>query len=291
MLVSYAILAGLLFGLYYAFAATGLNLVFGVLRLVNLAHGDLVVFGGYIAYSLTVLAGLNPLWAIPIALLPALAFGVVLHLLVVPRLSRSVDPETASLILFFGLSQVLEAIAGFAYGNNQVSLSPTTFGGPVDVFGVKLPATWAVCGMLSIPALALLFAYLYRSRLGLATRAVMASADEAAASGINVKRVAAIAFGIGVTFSVTAGPLTVFMLGGINPSTGSALVLTAFTVVVIGSLGNPLGTVVGGLLYGLVFLFVKTYQPSWADIVPYGLMLIVLLGRPNGILGRRLRSA
>ncbi len=291
MLFGYALIAGVLFGLFYAFMSTGLNLLFGVLRLVNLAHGDIVVFGAYVAYSLSSMAGLNPLLAIPITIVPALAFGVLLYYGTVPRLNRSQDTEMASLILFFGVSQVLEAVATFAYGNNQASLSPTTFGGPINILGEHVPATWVVCGLLSIPALVVLFVYLYRSRLGMATRAVMASREEAAAAGINTRRVAALAFGIGVAFAAASGALTIFMLGGVNPSTGSELVLTAFTVVVIGSLGNPIGTVVGGLLYGLVFTFTKTYSPSWADIVPYLLMLVVLLVRPTGILGRRVRSA
>lgn len=289
-LAIYALLSGLLFGFFYAFLASGLNLVFGVLRLVNLAHGDVVVFGAYVAYTLSTQGGVNPLVAIPAVLVPAGLLGVALYKGAVPRLTRSDDPETASLIFFFGVSQVLEAIAVFAYGNNQVSLRSGTFGGPVAILGEKIPAEYVVGGLISLPALVLLFAYLYRSRLGLATRAVMVSSEEALASGINTSRVAAYALGIGLAFAAASGALTLFMLGGVEPSSGSAIVLTAFTVVVIGSLGNPVGTIVGGILYGLVFSFVSTYQPSWADLVPYGLMLIVLLTRPTGLLGRRMRS-
>jgi branched-chain amino acid transport system permease protein len=291
MLFLYALMSGVLFGLFFAFLSTGLNLVFGVLRLVNLAHGDIVMFGAYAAYSVTVSAGLNALLAIPVVIVPALGLGVALYFGVVPRLRRSADSETASLILFFGLSQILQAIAALIYSNNQLSLSPTTFGGPISVLGEALPAPWVVCGLLSVPALGLLFVYLYRSRLGLATRAMMVNEQEAQIAGIGTRRVAALAFGIGVAFAAASGALTLFMLGGINPSSGTLLTLTAFTVVVIGSLGNPVGSVVGGLLYGLAFALASTYTPSWADVVPYVLMLAVLLVRPTGILGRSVRNA
>ncbi|HEY5986028.1 MAG TPA: branched-chain amino acid ABC transporter permease [Streptosporangiaceae bacterium] len=291
MLFFYAVLSGILFGLFFAFLSTGLNLLFGVLRLVNLAHGEIVMFGAYLAYSLTTSAGLSPLLAVPATVLPALAFGVALYYGAIPRLGRAADPETASLILFFGVSQVLQAVAAFVYSNSQLSLSPTTFGSPVSLLGERLPAPWVVCGLLSIPALGLMFFYLYRSRLGLATRALMTSEEEALIAGINTQRVAAAAFGIGVAFAAASGALTLFMLGGVNPSTGIFLTLTAFTVVVIGSLGNPLGSVVGGLLYGLAFTLASTYTPAWAGMVPYVLMLAVLLVKPTGLLGRSLRSA
>lgn len=291
MLAEYALISGILYGLFYGFIGIGLNLLFGVMRLVNLAHGDLVVFGGYLAYVLATYAHLNPLWEIPISIPVALVVGFALYYVTVPRLRRSADAETASLILFFGISQVLEAIASAAFGNNPKTLSPSTFGAPVRLFGQAYASTAVVSGLVSIPALVVLFGYLYRTRLGLATRAVMADETEAAASGIRIRMVAASAFAIGVTFAVAAGALGIFMLGGVNPTTGSTLTVTAFTVIIIGSLGNPIGTAVGGLLYGLVLSFTETYAGEWSGLVPFVLLLAVVLVRPSGLLGRRARSA
>ncbi len=287
----YAIISGLLFGLFFAFVGAGLNLLFGVLKLVNLAHGDLVVVGGYLAYEVSVKLGINPMLAVPLGVIPAFVLGVGLYYGTVPRLSRAEDTETTSLVLFFGVSMIIEALATILFGNNLVSLSPLTFGPAVQLFGQSLPSYWLVAGGITIPALVIFYLYLYRSQFGTATRAVMVNSDEAATSGINVRRISAIAFGVGAVFAVASGPLALFMLGGISPGTGIDLTLTAFTVIVIGSLGNPVGTVIGGLLYGLVLSFVQTYLSSWAAAVPYVLMLAVLLIKPSGILGKRVRNA
>lgn len=291
MLAEYAIISGILYGLFYGFIGIGLNLLFGVMRLVNLAHGDMVVFGGYLAYALATYAHLNPLWAIPVSIPVSLAIGFGLYHLTVPRLHRAADTETASLILFFGISQVLEAIASATFGNNPETLSPSTFGGPIHLFGQSYASSAVVSALVSIPALGVLFAYLYKTRLGLATRAVMADETEATASGIRIRLVASSAFAIGVAFAVAAGALGIFMLGGVDPTTGSALTVTAFTVIIIGSLGNPIGTAVGGLLYGLVLSFTETFASGWSGLVPFALLLVVVLVRPSGLLGKTVRRA
>ena len=288
-LFEYAIVSGVLFGLFYGFIGIGLNLLFGVMRLVNLAHGDLVVFGGYLGYTLVVDAHVNSLWAIPLSIPAAFIFGFVVYRLTVPRLKRSVDTETASLIVFFGISQVLEALMTMAYGANQVTLP--SLGGPISIFGQDYSSSVVVSAALSVPALGLLYVYLYRTRIGLATRAVMADEEEAVASGVRVRLVATWAFMIGVAFATTAGVLTAFMLGGINPTTGSGLTITAFTVIIIGSLGNPLGTVVGGLLVGLASSLTQAYATQWTAVVPYILLLVVVLARPSGLFGAKVRRA
>jgi branched-chain amino acid transport system permease protein len=288
-LFEYALISGVLFGLFYGFVGIGLNLLFGVMRLVNLAHGDIVVFGGYLAYSLSSLARISPLWAIPISVPASLAFGFVLYQVTVPRLKRSDDTETASLILFFGLSQALEAVASMVYGSNEVTLS--VLGGPVTIFGQAYSLSVVVAAAISLPALLVLYLYLYRTRLGLGTRAVMSDEQEAAASGVRVRLVATSAFMIGIAFAGASGALAAFMLGGINPTSGSGLTIVAFTVIVIGSLGNPLGTAVGGLLYGLASSLTQAYATEWTGMVPYALLLAVVLLRPSGLFARRARVA
>ena len=288
-LFQFAIINGLLFGLFYGFIGIGLNLLFGVMRLVNLAHGDLVIFGGYLGYSLTVYAHVNPLWAIPLSVPLSLVFGFLLYQLVVPRLKRSSDTETASLIVFFGVSQVLQAVAIQIFGANQMTLP--LLGAPIDLFGQNYPLSAVVSAALSVPALGVLYFYLYRTRLGLATRAVMADEQEAIGSGVRVRHVATWAFMVGIAFAAAAGTLNVYMLGGINPTSGGSLTVIAFTVIIIGSLGNPLGTAVGGLLVGLVSSLTQAYATEWGGMVPYALLLLVVLLRPNGLFGGRIRSA
>jgi branched-chain amino acid transport system permease protein len=174
------------------------------------------------------------------------------------------------------------------YGANQITLP--SLGGPISIFGQSYPSSVVISASLSVPALGVLYLYLYRTRLGLATRAVMADEQEAIASGVRVRLVATSAFMIGIAFAAAAGTLSVFMLGGINPTSGSALTVTAFTVIIIGSLGNPLGTIVGGLLVGLASSLTQAYATEWTGMIPYALLLAVVLLRPSGLFGRKVRS-
>lgn len=303
----YALVAGLLFGLYFSLVGIGLNLVFGVMRIVNLAHGDFLMLGAFIAVGVSALAALDPLFAVPLAFVVFVLVGLVLYHLLVPRLQGSVNPEMLSIILFFGLSQVIEALTTIAFGTSERSIPSSELGavltpvrvalfggdadGPVELFGQSFPTTWAISAMVSVIAIALVYVYLYRTRLGTLTRAVMSRRDEAFATGINVDRVSAAAFGIGLGLASVAGVFAPFMFGSVTPAFGEDATVTSFAVVVLGSLGNPLGTALGGVVYGISYMLVQTYLSSWADLLPYVLLILILLFRPSGLLGRRVRVA
>ncbi len=304
----YTLLAGLLFGLFFSLIGLGLNLVFGVMRIVNLAHGDFLMLGAFMAFWLFTLFALNPIPSIPIAFLIFLLAGLPLYYLLVPRLLRAKDPEMLSFILFFGLSQVIQALATIAFGTSERSIPGAEMGqalaavesvllghpvetGPVQLFGQTFPAAWVASGIASGLAVLLVYLYLYRTRLGSLTRAVMSAREEAIATGIDVHRVSAIAFGVGLALAAVAGVFAPFMLGSITPAMGVDVTVTSFTVIVIGSLGNPLGTVIGGLLYGVSYMFMQSYYSSWANLLPYLLLIAVLLVRPSGLLGRQVRRA
>lgn len=292
MLVVFAIVAGLLFGLYYALLGVGLNLVFGVLKVVNLAHGDVVMLGSYLAFEAWATWHLNPLWALAIGLVPAVGLGGALYFGVGPRLAQAADPEMLSLVLFFGVSQVIEAVATLGFGNNQRSVPAETLGAaPVHLFGGTYPRVWWVVAGVAVAVLAALFVYLYATRAGRATRAVMSTQLEAAAVGIDVRAISVLTFGVGTFLAAAAGVLGVFLLGGVSPAEGVGITVTAFAVIVLGGLGNPAGTVLGGLLFGLATQVTETYASTWSGLVPYGLLLVVMLVRPAGLLSRRARVA
>ncbi|HMK69955.1 MAG TPA: branched-chain amino acid ABC transporter permease [Xanthobacteraceae bacterium] len=305
---TYSLLAGLLFGLYFSLIGLGLNLVFGVMRIVNLAHGDFLMLGAFLAFWLFTLFALNPVPAIAIAFLAFAAVGLPLYYLLVPRLLRAKDPEMLSFILFFGLSQVIEAVTTIAFGTSEKSIPGDQLGravaavaglfaghevetGPVELLGQTFPASWLASGVASGGAVLLVYFYLYRTRIGYLTRAVMDNREEAIATGINVHRVSAVAFGIGIGLAAAAGVFAPFMLGSITPAMGAEVTVTAFAVIVIGSLGNPLGTVLGGVVYGISYMFMQSYYSSWANLLPYILLIAILLVRPSGLLGRQVRRA
>lgn len=291
-MLTHAILSGLVFGLYFTLVGLGLNLVFGVMRIVNLAHGDVLMLGAFAAVTLFATAGAHPL--LSALLVPAVFFLLALpfYFLVVPRLLAARDSEMLSIILFFGVSQVIEALATLAFGANERSLPGRLLGvGPMSLLGASLPKAWVFSAAASLAAVLAVFVYLYRTRLGTLTRAVMANREEALATGIDVHRVSAIAFGIGLGLAGLAGVFAPFMLGSVKPSIGVDLNITAFAVIVVGTLGNPLGTVLGGLVYGVSLMLMQTYLSSWANLLPNLLLIGVLLVRPSGLLGRRVRLA
>jgi branched-chain amino acid transport system permease protein len=306
----YALVAGVLFGLYFSLVGIGLNLVFGVMRIVNLAHGDFLMLGAFVAFGVVALAGIDPLFAVPLAFVIFLVAGLLLYWVLVPRLQGSVNPEMLSIILFFGLSQVLEAVTTIFFGTSERSIQsralgtvfstikvrlfggkPDSGGGPIHIFGQGFPASWVIAAVTSLIAIACVYVYLYRTRLGTLTRAVMSRRDEALASGIDVDRVSAAAFGIGLGLAAVAGVFAPFMFGSVTPAFGADATVTSFAIVVLGSLGNPLGTALGGVVYGVCYMLVQTYLSSWADLLPYVLLIFILLLRPSGLLGRRVRVA
>jgi branched-chain amino acid transport system permease protein len=291
-MLEYAILAGLLFGLYFSLVGLGLNLIFGVMRIVNLAHGDFLMLGAFSAYWLFSLLGLNPLVSVFLALAVFAAAGVPLYYLFVPRLLAAKDPEMLSIILFFGLSQVLEALATILFGTSERSIPGRVLGsGPVRILHQSFPTAWIMSGVASGAAVLLVYLYLYHTRLGYLTRAVMVHREEAVATGIDVHRVSAIAFGVGLALAAVAGVFAPFMLGSITPAMGVEINITSFAVIVVGSLGNPLGTVLGGIVYGISLMFMQSYFSSWANLLPYLLLIGILLVRPSGLLGRQVRRA
>jgi len=290
--LAHAVLSGLIFGLYFTLVGLGLNLVFGVMRIVNLAHGDVLMLGAFAAVTLFTAGGLHPLLS---ALLVPVAFfllGLPFYYLVVPRLLAARDSEMLSIILFFGASQIIEALVTLGFGANERSLPGRLLGaGPTVLLGTALPKAWVFSAAVSLAAVLGIFVYLYRTRLGTLTRAVMVNREEALATGIDVHRVSAIAFGIGLGLAGLAGVFAPFMLGSVKPSIGVDLNITAFAVIVVGTLGNPLGTVLGGLVYGVSLMLMQTYLSSWANLLPNLLLIGVLLVRPSGLLGRRVRLA
>ena len=304
----YSVLAGVLFGLYFSLIGLGLNLVFGVMRIVNLAHGDFLMLGAFLAFWLFALFAVNPIPVLPIAFAVFVAVGLPLYYLLVPRLLKAKDPEMLSFILFFGLSQVIEAVTTIAFGTSERSIPGDQLGravaavervfighevenGPVEILGQTFPAAWVASGIASGCAVLLVYLYLYRTRLGYLTRAVMDNREEAVATGINVHRISALAFGIGVGLAAVAGVFAPFMLGSITPAMGGEVTVTAFAVIIIGSLGNPLGTVLGGVIYGVSYMLMQSYYSSWANLLPYVLLIAILLVRPSGLLGRQVRRA
>lgn len=291
-LLEYALIGGILYGIFFSLVGIGLNLVFGVMRIINLAHGQFIMLGGFGAYLVVQDLGLNPLFGIPLVIAGAIIIGYPLYYAVVPRLQQSSDPEMLSFILFFGIAEMIEALSVFAFGADQRSLPQNALGaGNIGVLGQEFPDSWWVACLVSVLAIGGLYLYFTRTRLGFATRAIMADADEARATGINVDRVSAIAFAIGLALAGIAGVFVPYLVGSVSSSIGDGLTITSFAIIIIGSLGNPLGTIVGGLVFGIGTMLMQTYYASWSDLAPYALLLVIVLVRPSGLFAKTVRRA
>ena len=285
ILVAQGLLSGLLFGGVYSLMAIGLTLIFGVMRVVNFAHGDMMVWGMYLAYVLATRAGLDPYLSFAVCAAALFALGVVVQRGLVDPIIEA--PHEMQILLMLGVALVLENSALLVFGPEPARvrspLSRLTWDlGPLYVDVARL-VTFAVAVVLTL-ALSL---FLYRTDLG---RLIRASADNhygALVIGTDVRRVYATAFGIGAACVGAAGALVSPILP-FQPPTGLALSVTSFNIVIIGGMGSLLGAFIGGLLVsvaeslGAVFL-----RPSLKELFSFSLLIVILLFRPAGLFGKR----
>jgi branched-chain amino acid transport system permease protein len=273
----------------YALIATGLNLVYGTLRLLNVAHGDLVMIGGYVAFWAASLLGISPLWSLWAALALGAAFGVALYQGVFARVignARLAERlESNSLLVFFGLSVILQNLASMAFSNNMKAyryLDQVVAFGAVSMSANRLLA----CGLAIVALCATLYVLRFTT-LGLASRAVMQNREAAAIVGANVRGVYLFSFAAGFALATLAGVL-VSMYEQIQPFMGFPFTVGAFIVIMLGGLGN----VVGGLWAALLLGLLETYGlalvgSSFRSLLLYGAFVLLLIFRPQGLFAKR----
>jgi branched-chain amino acid transport system permease protein len=285
VLVGQGLLSGLLFGGVYSLMAVGLTLIFGVMRVVNFAHGDMMVWGMYLAFLLATRAGVDPYRSFVLCAAALFLLGLVVQRGLVDRIVDA--PHEMQILLMLGVALVLENVALLAFGPEparvRTPLSGTTwFVGPLYVDVARLLA-FGMAGVLTL----LLSVFLFRTDLGRVIRATADNPYGALVIGIDVRRVYAMTFGIGAACVGAAGAL-VSPIVPFQPSTGLSLSVTSFNIVIIGGLGSLPGAFIGGLLVsvaeslGAVFL-----RPSLKELASFSLLVLILLFRPAGLFGRR----
>ncbi len=284
-LLAQGLLNGVLFGGVYSLMAVGLTLIFGVMRVVNFAHGDMMVWGMYLAWVLASRAGLDPYVGFVVCAAALFVLGVVVQRVLVDRVLDA--SHEIQLLLMIGVALVLENSALLSFGPDPVRVrSPLAFAtvwlGPVFVDIARL-VTFIVAVALTL-ALSL---FLYRTHLGRTMRAAADNTYGALVIGTNVRRVYAMAFGVGAACVGAAGALVSALLP-FQPSAGLTASIASFNIVIIGGMGSVLGAFIGGLLVavaeslGAVFL-----APSLKEIVSFSLLIVILLLRPAGLFGKR----
>jgi branched-chain amino acid transport system permease protein len=284
-LVLQGLVSGLLFGGVYSLMAVGLTLIFGVMRVVNFAHGDMMVWGMYLAYVLASRAGIDPYLGFVLCAAALFVLGLVVQRGLVDRIIAA--PHEMQILLMLGVALVLENVALVAFGPEPTRVrSPlgdaALWLGPVFVDVARL-VTFAVAVALTV-ALSL---FLHRTDAGRMIRAVADNTYGALVIGADARRVYAVAFGVGAACVGAAGALVSPILP-FQPSTGLSLSVTSFNIVIIGGMGSLPGAFVGGLLVsvaeslGAVFL-----KPSLKELMSFSLLVVILLVRPAGLFGRR----
>jgi branched-subunit amino acid ABC-type transport system permease component len=276
---------GLLIGFVYGIAAMGLNLIFGVMNVINLAHGPIIALGMFGVYLLFNSIGLNPYLAIVLVGVAGLLFGMIIYVVAVHRVIDA--PHLSSLLATFSVNMIIIGLGTAAF-----STSPRNV--PVDMGRVNLgvstvQGTRIIASLACILIAAGLYAFLRRTTLGKFVRAVANNRAAAELMGIPSARILAFSFGLGTFLAAVAGGLiaTFFPFTILS---GGTYELKSFVIAVLGGLGNPIGALIGGLILGVlegIIPAVKFIDITWVPVIEFLLFVLILMVRPTGLLGRK----
>jgi branched-chain amino acid transport system permease protein len=281
------IMQGLVLGGIYALVAVGLSLMFGVLDVINVAHGETLALGGYFMFLLVTYLTL-PAWpALALSMVGGFGVGALIYwVLIRPAGSRLAgrSPGVVFLVLTLGLSTFMQSGMQAIFGADYRSVAPFTTE-VYEVFGVPLAGSRLLIVGVAALLLAALFAFLRYTREGLAIRAVAQNPEVAQSLGIRLGRVFLITFGIGGMMAATAGAMMVNIFK-VYPTVGFVFAIKGFAITIIGGLGNPLGALAASLLVGVAESTTVYFLSSeWRDMVAFVVMVVVVLVRPQGLFG------
>jgi branched-chain amino acid transport system permease protein len=280
------VILGLLAGGVYVAVGVGFGLVWGVLNIVNLAHGALVIVGGYLTWQLFTSFGLDPFLTLPVDAVALFVLGYALQRGVINRIIRA--PLLFTFLLTFGVNLVIVNILLMIFGSDFRSVTPAYSGQGIELGSIVIPYIRLASLAAAILLAAGLAFVLNRTRIGLAIQAISSDRDAAQLVGIDLRHAYAVTYGLGAACAGVAGGL-IALIQAVTPTAGEPYTLQAFVVVILGGLGRVSATVVGGLAFGLVEVFGQSIPGSgsvFANAIAFGLMVLVLVTRPQGLMGR-----
>ena len=270
---------------FFALAAVGLVLIFGVMGVVNFAHGELVMVGAYTVWFLHAQNNVPFLLTIVIAVILVSAIGLIMERFLFRPMREN---PLGGLICSIGVLFILQVIATLVGGDGPSKQVPPPFEGTMILFDfLRIPNQRVFSIVVSVTALGLLWYFLTRTRLGWSLRAVSQDREAAGLQGINSNRISMIAIGVGAAMAGLAGALMA-PLTNINPHMGHNIIITAFIVTIVGGVGSLSGAVIASIFYALFHTFITTYfSGTIATISGLLIMVLMLIIRPSGIMGRR----
>src|ERR1043166_2594480 len=282
-MIGQVVISGILSGALYALVALGLALIFGVMRVINIAHGPLLMLGAYVTFFLYSRLGLNPFLTVPVAMASMFVLGVVLERTLVFRVVGA--PELSSLLLTFGISIALVNIAQNLFTSDLRAVEYMT--GSWTLGGLALSKPRFIAFVFALLVTGAAFLFLKTTRLGKAIRATSQSREVALVCGIDVPRIHVLTFGLASALAAGGGALLAVIVA-IQPEMGGVWTFKSFLVIVLGGAGNYPGALLGGLLLGLVEQMASLLLTTQlSEVVAYVLLVLVLLVRPSGLLGGR----
>jgi branched-chain amino acid transport system permease protein len=282
------LILGLLVGGVYALLASGLTLIFGVMRVINIAQGAFLILAAFLTYSLWEALDHHPLASVVFTTPAMFALGYVLYVTTVSRIRGA--HMSSSVLLTFAIALVLEGVMGMVWGNTSHSVRPDYFNESFRAGELFFPKAQVYGFALAAIVLGSLYVILTRTWLGRAIRASAFNPQGAALVGVNVGGVSAMTFAVGVAAAGAGGSIAA-VLYPFLPGSHYQWIARLLSIVVLGGLGSLPGAAIGALLLGIAEAATVTYiSPSWATAVPYVVIFVVLLVRPQGLMGTRLRE-
>ncbi len=280
-----AVTDGILGGGVYALMAVGLTLIFGVLDIINIAQGILVVLAAYLSSVLSVHLHLDLFVGLLVTIPVMFITGIAIQWLFMRRL-RGRERTSMSLLASYAVMIIIEGILYLSFGPDYVSLNGWYITSTIRVFGFYLPYIYLFGFGLAVLLVAGLYLMLYRTKFGRSLRATMQDQVAARLIGIDVNRVAALAFGIGVAVTAVGG-MVFGATNAFNPNSGYDLISRLLAIIILGGLGSIGGAMAAAVFMTTVEAIVNIWSPTWSVVVFYAALVVVLTFRPNGMFGRR----
>lgn len=285
------IINGLSLGSIYALVALGYNMVYGIVGLINFAHGDIIMVGGYMVYVAMVVAG-APLWVAVLASILVCAFtGIFIQQVAYQRLLNSGAPRISLLITAIGASIFLQNLFQMLFSSSGKSMPSMITGAPLNIGSLQISRVTMVTIAVSVLLMAGLQLVVKKTRIGKAMRATSEDAGAAVLMGINTKRTIVFTFGLGSALAAVGSVLYSSAYPLITPYMGGMLGLKAFVAAVLGGIGSLPGAMLGGYLIAVSESFTKAFGLSkLTDAVVFGILIVILLVRPAGLLGKNTKE-
>ena len=285
------IISGLSLGSIYAIIALGYSMVYGIAKMLNFAHGDVIMIGAYVSFSATQYFGMHPIASVVISVIMCTILGIAIEGFAYKPLRKATS--LAVLITAIGMSYLLQNLALLIWGANPKSFTSVVGLGTLSLFGGEMHITseTIVTVLANIIIMIALTTFINKTKMGKAMRAVSEDKGAAELMGINVNLTISMTFAIGSALAAIAGVLLCSSYPSLMPTTGSMPGIKAFTAAVFGGIGSIPGALIGGLLLGLIEILGKAYvSDQLGDALVFAVLIIVLLVRPAGLLGKKVHE-